>query len=338
MPLGFPSNPQIGDTYVIGSTTYIWNGTAWLILRSNVSASTVNSTGTIITTSNSQSVNTTSGALIVSGGIGAGGNLYIGGNIVSTSTNSTIIYSSGSFETLYVTSGIPSTNTSSGALVVTGGAAISGDLYLGGILYSGGQPVLTSSTFAEGFQDGDDIDIVTESTGTMTYLIINNISTLQSVTDRGNSTTNIIKVLNTTNSTTTDTGALIVSGGIGLGGRLNAESIQIADAVLDSTKTLVNTDDPTIIDSYNTQQYRGAKYLIQIDEGTGSGADFELIEILLVADNNGNVFATEYGVVTSNGYLGNFDTEFVGGVVNLYFTANTATNKTIKVLRTGITT
>ena len=59
-------------------------------------------------------------------------------------------------------------------------------------------------------------------------------------------------------------------------------------------------------------------------------------EILLVADNNGNVWATEYGVVTSNGDLGTFAAEIVGSDVTLYFTAFSVTNKTIKVLRTGM--
>jgi hypothetical protein len=336
MSLGFPTDPDIGDRYTIGSTTYIWNGDAWIILSSVVNATSVNTTGTINVTNTTSSTGTNSGALVVGGGVGIGGDLYVGGNINATSTGTTISFSTGSFERLLITGTTSATSTTTGALVVSGGVAIAGDIWLGGLLYSSGQPVLTPSSFAEGIQDGVDIDITEITTGTSTYLVVNNVSTLQSVTGRGNSTTNIVSFLNTTNSTSTDTGAITVIGGIGVGGRVTAESVRIMDAVFDSTETLVNTTDPTLIDTFNIAEFRSAKYLIQIDEGTGAGADFELIEILLVADNEGNVWATEYGVVTSNGYLGVFEAEVVSGNVSLYFTSTAASNKKIRVLRTGM--
>lgn len=335
MPLGFPSNPSVGDLYTIGSTTYRWTGNAWVIATSVVTATSINTTGTINITNTTSSTGTNSGALVVGGGAGIGGDLYVGGNINATSTSS-IAFTTGTFQKVIINGGTSATSTVTGDLVVSGGAAIGGDLWLGGILYSGGQPVLTTSTFAQGIQDGQDIDIVEITTGTSTYLVVNNVSTLQSVTSRGNSTTNVVSFLNTTNSTSTDTGAVTVVGGLGVGGRVTAESVRIVDAVFDSTETLVNTVNPTIIDTYDLTEFRSAKYLIQIDEGTGPGADFELIEILLVADNDGNVWATEYGVVTSNGYLGDFDAEIVSSTVNLYFTAFSTSTKNIKVLRTGM--
>lgn len=344
MSLGFPTNPNIGDRYTIGSTTYEWNGYAWIIATSVVTATSISTTGTINISNTTSSTGTNSGALIVGGGAAVGGDLYVGGTINGniSGTGTVVTFFTGTFQQLYVTGATSATSTSSGALVVTGGASIGGDLWIGGALYSDGQPVLTTATFAEGIQDGVDIDIITVNSGTSTFLLINNISTLQSVTGRGNSTnnivnfSNIVNFLNTTNSTSSDTGAIVVEGGIGVGGRVTAESVRIVDAVFDSTETLVNTVNPTVIDTFNISEFRSAKYLIQIDEGTGAGADFELIEILLVADNDGNVWATEYGVVTSNGYLGEFEAEVVGGVVSLYFTSIYASNKTIKVLRTGM--
>lgn len=266
-----------------------------------------------------------------------GGTIYVWNGyawLVQTAsvTSATILIA----ETIHVTSTtnieIPYPGYLTGALIVDGGASIGGDLYLGGTLYSGGSPVLTTSSFSAGVQDGVDIDIV-ESTGTLVW---NNISTLQSVTSRGSSTNFVISFTNNTESTSTTTGAIVVTGGIGVGKRITAESLRIADTVFDSTQTLVNTTATTVIDTYSLTQFRSAKYLIQIDEGIGSGADFELREILLVADNNGNVWATEYGVVTSNGDLGIFAAEVDGTNVKLYFTAHTATSKTIKVLRTGM--
>lgn len=224
----------------------------------------------------------------------------------------------------------------SGALQVYGGAWIDKSLYVGGTLYSSGQQVLTTSSFAGQVQDGVDIDIVETVTTDTTILTFNNISTLQTVTGRGNTTNRIVYFTTATESASTTTGAVVITGGLGVGKRINCESLRVADAILDSTVTLVNTTATTAIDTFTTSTYRSAKYLIQIDEGIGENADFELREILLVADNNNRVWATEYGVVTSNGTLGEFAAESTGGNVTLYFTANAATSKTIKVLRTGI--
>lgn len=280
MPLGFPTNPNTGDQYTVGETTYEWSGYAWIRLSTSV----INST-------------------------------------------------TGTFETVFVTSTTNATSVGTGALVVTGGASIGGDLWIGGTLFSSGSPVLTTASFNATVQDGVDIDIVDTGGGILEF---NNISTLKTVTGRGNTTTSQILFQNTSQSTSTTTGALVISGGIGVGKRINCESLQIADAVFDSTQTVVNTTATTAIDTYSLTQFRSAKYLIQIDEGIGASADFELREILLVADNNNSVWATEYGVVTSNGDLGTFAAEVSATNVLLYFTAYAATNKTIKVLRTGI--
>jgi len=285
MSLGFPTDPEVGDTYVIGSTTYQWNGDAWIVQSSGaVTISTLTVETLIVTTTTD--VNTATGI--------------------------------------------------SGGLQVYGGAWIDKSLYVGGTLYSSGQQVLTTSSFAGGISSGVDI-VVVETAGTdTTTLTFNNVSTLQSVTGRGSSTNLIVTFANQTESTSTMTGGVIISGGVGVGKRVTCESLKIEDTVFDSTRTLVNTTATTIIDTYSLTQFRSAKYLVQIDEGIGINADFELREILLVADNNNHVWATEYGVVTSNGDLGTFAAEISGSNVNLYFTAFAATNKTIKVLRTGM--
>lgn len=282
--LNFPTDPTVGDTHTIGSTTYQWDGSAWLI--------------------------TTQAAVTIT-------DLTVSTIYVTSTTN----YTSG-------------TGFLNGALVVEGGASIGKDLYIGGVLYTSGVPVITTASFNLTAQDGIDIDIVeTTSTG---ILVWNNISTLQSVTSRGSSTNQVITFTNATESTSTTTGGIVITGGVGVGKRVTCESIRIADTVFDSTETLVNTTATTAIDTYSTTEFRSAKYLIQIDEGIGTNADFELREILLIADNNSNVWATEYGVVTSNGDLGVFAADMTGTDVTLYFSAYAPTAKTIKLLRTGI--
>ena len=178
-----------------------------------------------------------------------------------------------------LTNGTNSSSTTTGALIVSGGAGIRGNLNIGGILH----------------------------------------------------------VVNSTQSTGTGTGALIVDGGAAIGGRLHAESIKIADSVIDSTLVLVNTTATTIVDTYSVNEFRASKYLIQIDSGSGPGAEFQVIEILLLVDNIQTVYATEYGVLTTNGELGEFAADVQGdNMVRLYFTPYMATDKTISVLRTGM--
>ena len=250
--LNFPPNPVPGQTYTIGTNTWTWNGTAWI-----KSFPVVISTGT-------QSTSTTSGAIIVDGGIGVGGSINVG-------TTSTIA----------------------------------------------GAEIITTATFK-------------------------NFINLQTVTDAGNSTTNVIHILNTSSSTSTGTGALIVDGGISVAQRVFCESVQIADAVMDSGKVLINTTATTVVDSYSMMNFRSSKYLIQIEEdplSLGDTADFQFIEILLLVNNEGDVFATEYGVLSSNGELGEFAADVqIDNIVRLYFTAYYASNKTLKILRTAMST
>lgn len=61
---------------------------------------------------------------------------------------------------------------------------------------------------------GSDISVNT-STGNVT---VSNTSTLQSVTNRGSTTTNAIHITSVTSSTTSTDGALVVAGGVGIGG------------------------------------------------------------------------------------------------------------------------
>ena len=403
--LNFPTNPNVNDTWVVGSKTHKWTGSAWVVISSSLLASTVQA-GSINVSTSTNSTSSTTGAIIVTGGIGVGQDVFINGNItvlgtingaanlgsvtvqttttnislyvpfISTSTGTlssmnvdptgltynpatqiltasgqlvagsiqntpigTITPSIGSFTNLIATAATitgvtQSVSTDTGALVVAGGVGIGGDLYVGGTFYAGGLPVLTTASFNNSPADGQDIDIVDLGGG---ILQINDIATLQSVTNRGKTSTNIISLTNQTESVSTTTGALVIKGGLGVGKRINCESIKIADTVFDSTEVLVNTLVTVTVDSYSVTEFRSAKYLVQIDSGAGIGAHFQVVEILLLADNAGTVYATEYGLVTSHGELGTFSADLqMDNIVRLYFTPLLATNKIIYVLRTGM--
>ena len=386
MALGFPTNPHVGDTYILGTQTYVWNGVAWAIQTQatqnpssiivgtgtftiSISSGTItidnyqvlttntlgtyavtsltagtdtrvsSTTGNVIvwnestlqsvtnrgaTTTNAitisnttESIDTASGALIVIGGVGIGGNLHVG-SITNT------------------------TGSSSGALIVAGGVGIGIDLHVGRDLYIDGDffvqghTVLTTSSFVGQVVGATDILVTASDTGVIYF---SDISTLQSVTDRGFTTTNQIIVENTTISTSSYTGAVVIAGGLGVGGRIYSESVQIADAIFDSMVVNINTTATVVVDYYPFSTFRSAKYVIQIDSGSGPTAQFEVIEILLLADNIGTIYATEYAVLSSAGELGEFSAalDVLSNNINLYFTPYAATNKELTILRTGLT-
>lgn len=375
--LNFPTNPSVNQTYSIGEQTWIWTGSAWIKLTSSPSTPIVINTITNSSNTLTGSVVIT-GGLGVGGSVNIGQTstiagaeiittaslnnfvlqpIYVAGtgtaittatsgvnqivNIWSTATLQDVTdRGSTTTNALHVANTTSATNTISGALVVSGGGAIGGDLWLGGVLYSRGVPVITTSSLIESITAGPDI-LVTATQGFITgstAIIISNTSTLQTVTTRGNTTNNQIFFTNTTQSTSSSTGAVVISGGLGVAKRINSESLQIADTIMDSGMVLVNTTDTIVVDSYPVTQYRSAKYLIQITEGTGATASFETIEILLLVDNNQTVYATEYAVLTSNGDLGEFAADVQNDdVVRLYFTAFEASSKTLKIFRTGMT-
>ena len=190
---------------------------------------------------NIASTNTTTGSLVVTGGVGISGNLYANaiydnGNRVITALTDTLqsITTRGNTTStiLNITNNTNSNNTTTGALVITGGIGIGGNLYAGAI-YDNGTRVITSLT-----------------------------DTLQSVTTRGNTTSTILNITNNTNSSSVSNGALVITGGIGCGGSiysggnirslntiLYGSGINNADWVLNGIST--NSNYKSLIFGYN---------------------------------------------------------------------------------------
>ena len=164
---------------------------------------------------------TTSGALIVAGGAGIAGDLWVGGNIYLDGIGlDTVQGTTGTFKNVYVTGTNVSTSTSTGAVTITGGLGVGGSIY-GTAIYDNNSRVITAATVGNygvsSLTAGTDTAI-SSSTGAVT---IWDISTLQSVTNRGAATTNAISISNATASTATSNGALYVAGGVGIGGTVN---------------------------------------------------------------------------------------------------------------------
>jgi hypothetical protein len=179
--------PSVTRSYNLGSPGYQWN---------NVYTYNSNVYGQSNVYSLTSSTYPNNGALVVSGGIGVAGPSTYGG-------------------TQSIFDATSATSTATGALTVAGGVGIGGDVYAGNI-YSNGSVVLTEVSLGQygvsKLLAGTDTAVSTAS-GVVTVW---NTSNLQTITNRGNSTTNAISITNTTNATNSTTGALIVSGGVGI--------------------------------------------------------------------------------------------------------------------------
>ena len=105
------------------------------------------------------SISTDTGALIVAGGVGIGGDLYVGGEIIAqkitvqyTTVTTTLIETDDIITTFNTTN---STSTDTGALIVAGGAGIGGDVNIGGNIqivntsYIGGAQIITTATIGD---------------------------------------------------------------------------------------------------------------------------------------------------------------------------------------------
>jgi hypothetical protein len=164
-----------------------------------------------------------------------------------TVLNSWGLYSGGAVGIFNTTQ---TTGTTTGALVVAGGVGIGGNLYIGGVasatnFYINGSPVVTAATAGGVSTVNTSAGAITISAGTDTVVSTNsstitiyNTSTLQTVTGRGATTNNAISINNNTSSTGTNSGALQVIGGVGIGGNLYVGNTLTVLSTLSSTSSV----------------------------------------------------------------------------------------------------
>ena len=185
------------------------------------------------------STSSTTGALVVSGGVGIAGNIYVGGN-------ATIVGNVDVCGNLYTITPSSSDNSNKVATTAYVQSAISG--------ISGSSSVSLSSTNTWTSVNTFSNATASTSTGTGALVVSGGVGIAGNVNIGGNiaitgNVSTATKITNSTKSTTTSTGALIVSGGVGVSGNVNvggsiitpnlsiAENIKIGENTLLSVTT-----------------------------------------------------------------------------------------------------
>lgn len=252
---------------VAGSNVSISNG----IINVNQNFQNIIITGTDIST------NTNTGALIVAGGVAVGGTINasaiyqngtqvpsIAGTNISISNGITSVIPNPTFSgSLIVSNTVDSTNTSSGALQILGGAAIAGSIYIGGKIYQNnteitnvpsnptfsGITTISNSTVSNGTGSGallvsgglgvqgnifsggniyQNNNQVISVAGNNIQLSGNTVNVVSNPSFNG-----IVNINNTTNAFDTNSGSLNISGGISVaknafvGGNIYSNNVQI---------------------------------------------------------------------------------------------------------------
>jgi hypothetical protein len=198
------------------------------------------------------STNTATGALRIIGGIGVGGSIHTGGNVIINST-------------------IASSDTSSGALVVSGGVGIAKELNVGGnVVFNKttefkGNIIVANSTIITPFElsciDGVTSNIQNQinSLGTAGSLV--SIESIQTISG-AKTFSNVLKVTNATASSNISSGALVVSGGVGItealhvGGRITALDFNaVSDMRIKKNITDLNLQSLELIRKIRPREY-----------------------------------------------------------------------------------
>jgi hypothetical protein len=189
----------------------------------------INNLTTLTNTTNS--ISTSSGALVVKGGVGIVKDIWIGGSVNANTyvgnEDVGLQFSVGATEVLTIelntstfTRSTNAISTESGALVVKGGVGIGGNVFIGGITNVSNNIIPTTSTVSLGTlaHPFADLYLGPNSLNIDTIKLSGVGSTLTVTSTLGSTVLNVGAAIltTTTNATTTTSGALQVAGGVGI--------------------------------------------------------------------------------------------------------------------------
>ena len=239
--------------------------------------------GSVIINSDTASTNKDTGALVIYGGVGISGAINASGVITGSILSSS--QSSGN-EGGQIDLALAATNT-------TLSGSVSIDIYQNRLrIFETG-----------GSNRGVYIDLTAATTSVGTNLISASgaeTDTLETVTGRGASSTNAITITNTTQASNRTSGALIVSGGIGVAKRINTLNLTVngikqragISAELDSAIIDLSADDYLI---YYIDQTEIGGFLADISFINGTTGEIFYVKV----KSNGNQYTWD----DTNGYI-----------------------------------
>ena len=285
--IGITTSPGVGVWFGVNQISdhfYFYNNNTITLDITNAST-TFGSNNLVSITNGTVSSSKTTGALVVTGGVGISGALFgstfnssglatlnsvsVSGTSTLAVTNTSGLLSANSGLTVVGTSTLAATNisglttitnttasssSSTGALVISGGLGVAGNVYSNGVLLTPG---------------------VIYTQGTNISISSNVISTVTNPTFSG-----ITSITNATTSSSTSTGALIITGGVGVGGALfgttfNSSGLATLNSVsVSGTSTLAVTNISGITSITNaTASSSTSTGALVVTGGTGIGGN-----------------------------------------------------------------
>ena len=299
------------------------------------------------------STSASSGALVVTGGVGIGGSLYT----ASTSADSIsgVVLDNGA-----ITSG---TWAATAVTARYGGTGYTG-YTLGDILVGAGSTFIALPVGINGYVLGADASrpsgVGWTSVSALTvaatapaspknadlwfnsfdgsllvyYVDVDTSQWVEIALGSGIDLTQPVHITNATPSTSTSSGALIVDGGVGIQGALHTSSLVVNGTydVVGTSITLATTTAGQVIYTLDASIYRSVKFMVQISHGS----DFQVQEILLLHDAT-DTYLTQYAQLLSgnNLILATYDADLNSGNIRLLVTP-TYTNTTFKIYGTAV--
>jgi hypothetical protein len=299
------------------------------------------------------SISTTTGALVVSGGVGIGGSLYTAttsADSLSGVVLSNGVITTGSWSATAVTArygGTGNTSYTLGDLLVGAGSTFIklpvgiNSYVLGadsskpsGVGWTSVTPLTVSDTAPTSPKNADLWFNSADGGLLVYYQDVNTSQWVEIALGSGIDLSQQVHITNTTASTSTSSGALVVDGGVGIQGELHTASLVINGTydVVGTSVTLATTTVDQAIYSLDASVYRSVKFMVQITHGT----DYQVQEILLLHDAV-DTYLTQYAQLLSgnNLVLATYDADLSGGNIRLLVTP-TYTNTTFKIYGTAV--
>jgi hypothetical protein len=290
-------------------------------------------TNDLVVSSSTVSTSTSTGALTVTGGVGIGGSLF-----TETSTADSIsgvvlnngVITTGSWSATAITArygGTGNTSYTLGDLLVGAGSTFIklpvgiNSYVLGadssrpsGVGWTSVTPLTISDTPPASPKNADLWFNSLDGGLLVYYSDVDTNQWVEIALGSGIDLTQPVHITNTTASTSTTTGALIVDGGAGFASTIYAPVISINGIYdqISSTLTTSSTTADQVAMSLGSTVYRTLKLNVQMTSSTS----YHSQEILMVHDGT-LVYMTEYAIVNNGSILSTFDADISGGNIRL---------------------